>query len=122
MWTAGINTWGATYICSPPPLRYEFNADKLKLAHEECHQRAKQAAVSGTPMITIDNTNIQAWNYKYYLSLSKEHHYTPLIMEPQTPWAKDTKQLVTKNSHGISKEILDQKVSEASKTSIYVKT
>ncbi|KAG0724170.1 2',3'-cyclic-nucleotide 3'-phosphodiesterase [Chionoecetes opilio] len=89
---------------------YKFDVEKLKFAHEFCQQSAKKAAVSGAPVIIIDNTNLQAWNYKYYLRLSKDHHYTPLIIEPQTPWAKDTEQLAGKNSHGLTKEILDQRL------------
>lgn len=89
---------------------YKFNADELKSAHEFCQENARKAAVNGTPVIIIDNTNIQAWNYKSYLRLSKEHHYTPLILEPQTPWAKNTKLLAKKNSHGVPKETLDQRL------------
>lgn len=89
---------------------YKFNADKLKLAHDECYQSAKQAAISGAPMIIIDNTNIQAWNYRNYVNLSKCHHYTPLIIEPQTPWAKDPKQLAIKNTHGITQEQLEKRL------------
>lgn len=93
-----------------PLLRYQFNPEELTQAHDSCQGCAKQAAVNGVSVIVIDNTNIRAWNYKYYLSVSRDHHYTPIIMEPQTPWAKNTKELVKRNSHGVKKEILDQKV------------
>lgn len=118
-----MHTLISTSIClsSPPPLRYEFNGDKLKLAHDECYQSAKQAAISDVPMIIIDNTNIQAWNYRGYVSLSRRHHYTPLIIEPQTPWAKDPHQLALKNTHGITQEHLEKRVSEENETSMYVK-
>lgn len=90
--------------------KYQFNPEELTQAHESCQERAKQAAVSGVSVIAIDNTNIRSWNYKYYLGLSRDHHYTPLIMEPQTPWAKNTKELARKNNHGVKKEIIDQKL------------
>lgn len=82
----------------------------LKDAHEACQQKAREAAESGCNVVVIDNTNVRMWETSVYRDLAKKHNYTPLILEPQTPWAMDPKELAQKNSHGVSEDILIQKV------------
>ncbi|KAK8752534.1 hypothetical protein OTU49_006029 [Cherax quadricarinatus] len=89
---------------------YKFDRDKLKEAHKSCQQKALDAAQSSCNVIVIDNTNVQNWEAKYYLNLTKKYHYTPLILEPQTPWAMDPKELAERNSHGVPEAVIEQKV------------
>lgn len=90
--------------------RYQFNKNELKDAHKSCQRKARKAAQIGCHMIVIDNTNIKAWESKYYLDLTKAYNYTPLFIEPQTPWAMDPKQLAERNFHGVTEEVLVKKV------------
>ncbi|KAG7155073.1 2',3'-cyclic-nucleotide 3'-phosphodiesterase-like isoform X2 [Homarus americanus] len=89
---------------------YQFDRDQLKEAHEFCQHTASEAAKEGLHVIVIDNTNVRNWEMKYYLDLAKEHHYIPLVMETQTPWAMDSRELALKNSHDIPQKIIAQKV------------
>ncbi|XP_071523032.1 2',3'-cyclic-nucleotide 3'-phosphodiesterase-like [Panulirus ornatus] len=91
---------------------YQFKREELKDAHKSCQQKAQNAAQRGCHIIVIDNTNVQAWESKYYLKLTKEYNYTPLILEPQTPWAMDPKELAERNSHGVSEDILAKKLKD----------
>ena len=64
-------------------------------------------------MIVIDNTNVARWEMAHYFQLaekSQQKIYRVIIIEPQTPWALDPRQLALKNSHGVSEEVLRKKV------------
>ncbi|XP_045611248.2 2',3'-cyclic-nucleotide 3'-phosphodiesterase isoform X1 [Procambarus clarkii] len=91
---------------------YKFDRDRLKDAHRSCQEKACDAAQRGSHVIVIDNTNVKTWESKYYLDLTKKYNYTPLILEAQTPWAMDPKELAQKNSHGVPEEVLVQKVKD----------
>ncbi|KAK4297821.1 hypothetical protein Pmani_029793 [Petrolisthes manimaculis] len=89
---------------------YKFDREKLKEAHENSQQTAKDAAERNTPVIIIDNTNVRNWEMGAYLGLARDFLYTPLVLEAQTPWAFDPQELTLRNKHGVPKEILVQKV------------
>lgn len=90
--------------------RYKFDQDELKSAHAACQKKALEAAQEGRNVIVIDNTNIRVWESKHYLRLSGQYQYVPLILEACTPWALDPKELVKRNSHGVTIETLERKV------------
>jgi NEDD4-binding protein 2 len=49
-----------------------------------------------TPIV-IDNTNLQAWEPKGYVIKAIELGYRVEIVEPDTPWKKDPKELAKRN-------------------------
>lgn len=61
-------------------------------------------------VIIIDNTNVRNWEMKFYLTLAREYHYVPVIVEPQTPWCRDAYELAQRNSHGVDVSIIEPKV------------
>ena len=64
-------------------------------------------------MLVIDNTNVVRWEMAHYFQLAEKFQqkvYRVVIIEPQTPWALDPRQLALKNSHGVSEEVLRKKV------------
>ncbi|KAK3851203.1 hypothetical protein Pcinc_042134 [Petrolisthes cinctipes] len=91
---------------------YKFDKDELKNAHETCQKKALEAAQRGRNIIVIDNTNVRAWESKYYLKLAGQYQYVPLILEAATPWAKDPDELAKRNSHGVTKNVLERKVKD----------
>ncbi|XP_042869364.1 2',3'-cyclic-nucleotide 3'-phosphodiesterase-like isoform X2 [Penaeus japonicus] len=90
--------------------KYKFRADKLKQAHQACQNKATASASRGMNVIIIDNTNVRNWEMKFYLHLASEYLYVPVIVEPQTPWCRDAHELAERNSHGVEKSIIEQKV------------
>ncbi|XP_071552930.1 2',3'-cyclic-nucleotide 3'-phosphodiesterase-like isoform X3 [Panulirus ornatus] len=89
---------------------YHFEAAKLKDAHESCQETACRAAEENCHVIVIDNTNVRNWEMKFYLNLAREYCYIPLVLEPQTPWAMNSRELARRNSHNLSEEIVAQKI------------
>ncbi|XP_066487945.1 NEDD4-binding protein 2 isoform X2 [Tiliqua scincoides] len=84
--------------------QYQFDADCLGEAHEWNWKRAKEAFEKRITPIIIDNTNIQAWEMKPYVSLSQQHKYKVIFREPDTWWKFKPKELERRNIHGVSKE------------------
>lgn len=65
---------------------YHFDPAQLGEAHDWNHKRAHDAVLAGKNPVVIDNTNIQAWEMKYYVSLALTHQYHIEIIEPDTTW------------------------------------
>ncbi|TSK49665.1 NEDD4-binding protein 2-like 2 [Bagarius yarrelli] len=66
---------------------YHFDPTLLGNAHDWNHNRAKKAMLEGRTPIIIDNTNVQAWEMKPYVSVALEMGYR-----------------VERNHHGVPKE------------------
>uniref|UniRef100_M3Y408 NEDD4 binding protein 2 n=1 Tax=Mustela putorius furo TaxID=9669 RepID=M3Y408_MUSPF len=84
--------------------QYQFDVKYLGEAHEWNQNRAKEAFEKKVSPVIIDNTNLQAWEMKPYVSLSQKHKYKVLFREPDTWWKFKPKELARRNIHGISKE------------------
>ncbi|THD21409.1 2' 3'-cyclic-nucleotide 3'-phosphodiesterase [Fasciola hepatica] len=89
---------------------YQFDVNRLDEAHEWCHQRARAAAESGISPLVIDNTNIRAWESRFYTDLARRFHYTVIMVTPQTPWRFDTEALAERNVHFVGLEAIESKV------------
>ena len=89
---------------------YNFDPTKLGFAHETCQLLTEQYCWNGCPVVTIDNTNVKRWEMTYYLDLAFRTNYVVVLVEPQTPWKFDAKELATRNKHGVSEDILQFKV------------
>lgn len=95
-----------TIVCSADDFfltssgNYEFDETKREEAHKTCHEKARNACISSNNVV-IDNTNIRKWETKYYISLAMEYNYVAMILEPDTPWKKDTEELSKRNKHKV---------------------
>ena len=49
---------------------YEFSSDLLPLAHQQCLAQFVHAIAEHKPLVVIDNTNVQEWEYRIYKYLS----------------------------------------------------
>ncbi|TRY61482.1 hypothetical protein TCAL_02166 [Tigriopus californicus] len=105
-------TYPAAVVCSADHFfidtngEYKFDADLIKNAHESCQKRARTALENAKPMVVIDNTNVQKWEMNFYFSIAKANKYIVILVETKTPWKLDPHELASRNSHGVSEEVL----------------
>ncbi len=80
---------------------YEFDATKLKEAHEWCKDMVWMAMRRGEPVIVVSNTFTQEWEMEKYYELAKQHDYQvqSLIVENRHGGV---------NLHGVPEEKLEQ--------------
>jgi predicted kinase len=55
--------------------KYQFDASKLKLAHNWCSIQVQKAMVDDEPKIIVSNTFTQEWEMQAYYDLAKMHGY-----------------------------------------------
>ncbi|XP_065554670.1 NEDD4-binding protein 2 [Lathamus discolor] len=84
--------------------QYQFDPNCLGEAHDWNRKRAKEAFEMRISPIIIDNTNIQAWEMKPYVTLAQQFKYKVMFREPGTWWKFKPKELERRNIHGVSKE------------------
>ncbi|NXX39483.1 N4BP2 protein, partial [Tricholaema leucomelas] len=84
--------------------QYHYNPDCLGEAHDWNRKRAKEAFEMRISPIIIDNTNIQAWEMKPYVTLAQQFKYKVMFREPDTWWKFKPKELEKRNIHGVPKE------------------
>ncbi|XP_027498427.1 NEDD4-binding protein 2 isoform X5 [Corapipo altera] len=84
--------------------QYHYDPNCLGEAHDWNRKRAKEAFEMGISPIIIDNTNIQAWEMKPYVTLAQQFKYEVMFREPDTWWKFKPKELERRNIHGVSKE------------------
>ncbi|NXJ81204.1 N4BP2 protein, partial [Trogon melanurus] len=84
--------------------QYHYDPDCLGEAHDWNRKRAKEAFEKRISPIIIDNTNIQAWEMKPYVTLAQRFKYKVMFREPDTWWKFKPKELERRNIHGVSKE------------------
>ncbi|NXA06927.1 N4BP2 protein, partial [Sapayoa aenigma] len=84
--------------------QYHYDPDCLGEAHDWNRKRAKEAFEKRISPIIIDNTNIQAWEMKPYVTLAQQFKYKVMFREPDTWWKFKPKELERRNIHGVSKE------------------
>ncbi|NXI53768.1 N4BP2 protein, partial [Chloroceryle aenea] len=90
------------YFCKDG--QYHYDPDCLGEAHDWNRKRAKEAFEMRISPIIIDNTNIQAWEMKPYVTLAQQFKYKVMFREPDTWWKFKPKELERRNIHGVSKE------------------
>jgi len=75
-------------------------------AHEWNQSRAFDSMASGISPIIVDNTNVQKWEARPYVSEAKKYGYNIAVEEADTPWKFDVKELSGKNTHGVPLQAL----------------
>ncbi|XP_074551293.1 NEDD4-binding protein 2 [Halichoeres trimaculatus] len=86
--------------------RYHFDPTALGEAHEWNHRRAKEAFEARANPIIIDNTNMQGWEMKPYVSLALKHGYKVLFREPDTWWKNKPRELQRRTTHEVPVETI----------------
>jgi len=84
-----------------PDGSYKFRPDKLQEAHLANQRKAADAVKKRLRMVIIDNTNTEVWEMREYVSLGVTNGYRIHIVEPNTGWKFNARQLASRNSHGV---------------------
>ena len=68
---------------------YNWKPENVKLAHQECRNKALNCIKNGDSPVIIDNTNIRRWEMralKPVILLALENNYIVKIEEPNPTW------------------------------------
>ncbi|XP_066263194.1 uncharacterized protein [Euwallacea similis] len=80
---------------------YYYDPKKIQEAHGWNHQRAFRAMSKGYSPVIIDNTNVKMWEMKPYAMMATDYGYYLEILEPDTHWSFNDKELEKRNKHGV---------------------
>ncbi|KAG7156918.1 NEDD4-binding protein 2-like 1-like [Homarus americanus] len=83
--------------------KYNYDPSRINEAHQWNKHRALQKLQDGKTPIIIDNTNLQMWEMKPYVKLGLQYGYEVDILDAETPWKLNAKELARKNIHGVPK-------------------
>lgn len=90
------------------PDGYLYEPSLLSEAHHWNQNRADNAMLDGRSPLIIDNTNLQAWEMKPYVSMALERGYRVYFQEPNTQWKFDPVELERRNKHGVPQQKISQ--------------
>ncbi|KAK8775191.1 hypothetical protein V5799_031461, partial [Amblyomma americanum] len=88
-------------------VKYCFDKTRLSEAHEWNKTRAKQCIQERRSPIVIDNTNVEVWEMMPYVALALRSKYHVCVLEADTPWKFDPRQLTQRNTHGVPRRTID---------------
>merc|ERR1712012_1226232 len=89
---------------------YRFDRSQLSEAHSSCKKAAESLCQVWSPVIVIDNTNVQKFEIFPYIQLANRYRYSVLVLETSTPWAKNAEELARRNTHGVTKEVIAKRL------------
>ncbi|XP_028155121.1 NEDD4-binding protein 2 [Diabrotica virgifera virgifera] len=92
------------YFCQNPRGNYEYDVHKIEQAHNWNQQRTFEKVSRGFSPIIIDNTNTQMWEMKPYATMATDFGYLIEILEPDTHWCFNDKELSKRNIHGVPRQ------------------
>ena len=110
-----VRTYCDVVVCSADDFfvrdgKYVHEESKLSEAHSACQSKCQLAMKEGKSTVIVDNTNVKFWEMKTYISLAFQHDYHVIIAEPKTPWKSSPKELARRNSHGVSRQVIQTKL------------
>lgn len=104
--TTGVICSADDYHVNKATGRYEWDPKKIGEAHAWCRGKAEGLMAAGHPVVIIDNTNIQHWQFAPYLELAAKFGYETEVAEPPTSWAWDTVECWRRNTHLVPLETI----------------
>lgn len=72
-----------------------------KPAHAWCRNKFVAALDAGVPLVVVDNTNTQAWEYTFYVNAAMACGYRVAIAQIHCPDADTARRLGERNAHGV---------------------
>ena len=91
---------------------YQYDRNKIKEAHTFSQERAETLCRDACNLVIVDNTHVKRWELQPYLNTAAKFRYSVVILEPQTPWARNPEQLAVRNSHNVNENAIKKKLKE----------
>lgn len=91
------------FFCQNPQKSYDYDVAKIGEAHNWNQRRAFEAMSRGFSPVIIDNTNTQMWEMQPYATMACDFGYYIEILEPDTHWCFNDKELFKRSKHGVPK-------------------
>ena len=85
---------------------YKFDENNICRFHDLNLMSAIESMKKGMSPVIIDNTNLIAFYCEEYVENAKRYGYDVVIVEPSSPWAFDVDELVKRNVHDTSRDII----------------
>jgi predicted kinase len=60
---------------------YKFDPNNIRKAHRACLKKFIDACTKGSPLVIVDNTNTQQWEYVQYVNIAQAFEYDVKIVE-----------------------------------------
>jgi predicted kinase len=89
---------------------YEFDPSKLPLAHNRCMGVFLEGLKQKAPVIVVDNTNIQRWEWENYRLIADLMGYEVEIIEFMPTTISDIKVIAARNAHGVPLSVIASQV------------
>ncbi|CAH2084872.1 unnamed protein product [Euphydryas editha] len=89
---------------------YEFDKSKLSEYHERNERKTRNCMIQGVSPVIIDNTNVELWEMKPYVSEGVKNGYIVEVVEPNTSWARNPKQLCKNTLHNVPFHSIQRKL------------
>lgn len=86
------------------PSGYQYDVKKIGEAHNWAYKNAEAAALAFQSPILIDNTNTEEFEILNYYNLAYHNWYKFYVLEPDTEWAFDVKELARRTRHNVPVE------------------
>lgn len=83
---------------------YQYDASKIKDAHEWCQSRTKERLASGWDPVVVANTFVQRWQLDPYYELGLQYHKTTIELTVQNQMTDE--ELAKRCIHGVSVETI----------------
>jgi predicted kinase len=86
---------------------YRFDPKLLGKAHAASLKLAQDAMGAGVPLVIVDNTNTQRWEFEKYVEAAKEYGYVIhelTIGRPTHP--SEVEKCSARNTHGVPKDAI----------------
>lgn len=80
---------------------YKFDPSRIGEAHEACKIKVVKAMQRNVPLIIVDNTNTQRWEYELYLELAKLAGYEAEVREIEVRDRGLLKLIDRRQQHGV---------------------
>lgn len=79
---------------------YDFDPSKLSRAHASCMDKFLRGLMEKVPLIIVDNTNTERWEYGNYILAAHLADYDIEVQEIEITTIEQLKQCVERNVHG----------------------